>query len=190
MPYLKHMLRRRDLWSIARPRILWIGSVRRRRRREVLGAFGERDAFSDQVSPTFVLPLVAQLLLGLPIGREASEKSHKCSVSADARTVFPSVGLPEQFRSHLQVVKRMASRQFGLVAQQRKDNKVSACLHAEQPLKFGHAPRSRSSSRPRTIQAAGGGILVDLVELLAGHVRDKQAKTHPTDIQTEVNRLN
>ena len=34
------------------------------------------------------------------------------------------------------------------------------------------------------------GILVDLVELLAGHVRDKQAKTHPTDIQTEVNRLN
>jgi len=78
-------------------------------------------------------------------------------------------------------------RQIGLSAQQPKNSKIAACLDPEQPLVFCHAPRLQIVYAPQDQpRRQAGGIVLDLIELLARDVSDEQTEMHSRDIQTEV----
>src|SRR5262249_14053265 len=97
------------------PRVFGIWTIESQRRRQVFDAFCQGDTLPEEMLPVFVPSLVAQLLLSLPVGGEASEKAHERTVRFLGATMFPGKGLPEHFCGHLQVVKRMTDWQIGLL---------------------------------------------------------------------------
>src|SRR5947209_5839273 len=55
--------------------------------------------------------------------------------------MFPGVGLPQQLRGHLQIVKGVTGGEGGLPAELLEDGKVGAGLHQKEALVLRHAPR-------------------------------------------------
>jgi hypothetical protein len=73
------------------------------------------------------------LLLSLPAGDEASETK--------TGPHFDAGGLSKHLGGRLQVVKRVASQQVGMISETLKDGEVGPSFDEEQSLGFGHLGR-------------------------------------------------
>jgi len=75
-----------------------------------------------------VLAVIAELLLGHTVGGQAAQETDNRAVGSGVRPASPSVGFPEHFRGHLQVVQGMAFGQHRLPAEQLEDGEVRSRL--------------------------------------------------------------
>ena len=140
LPYRKRILRRCGVRGSTGPWIFGVGGIGRERGAKSSTCSASGTLFRIRCSQFSFRLLIAQLLLGFPVGGEASEATDERSVGIRRGPYFQAWAFPSISVAIWRSSERMAGGQVGMLPE-FEDGEVGASLDEEQPLRFGHLRR-------------------------------------------------